>query len=85
MSEKGSSNRTCCPIFCNIAEVDALWEGRCVIVDILKVHLNVSVTDQSFSAFILSKHGKAPLRPSIRLIPVQWLQKKRERVTEDER
>jgi len=67
------SPQTCGAILGDVAEVDSLREYRGVVVDVLKVNLDIGVTHESFSTFVLGKHGEPPLRSTIWLISVQRL------------
>lgn len=67
------SPQTCGAVLGDVAEVDSLREYRGVVVDVLKVNLDVGVTHETFSTLVLGKHGEPPLWSAIRLIPVKRL------------
>lgn len=65
--------RTSRPVFGHVSPVDSLREHRRVVIDVLEVHLDVGVANQSLAAFVLREHGEPPLRSTVGLISVQRL------------
>lgn len=65
--------RTGRSVFGDISPVHSLWEHRRVVVDVFQIHLDVGVTDQTFTAFVLCENGEPPLWSTVGLIPVQRL------------
>jgi hypothetical protein len=50
-----------------------LWEEWCIVVDILEVDLNISISDQPVAPLILGEDCEPPLWPTVRLVTVQRL------------
>lgn len=66
-------------VFSDVSIADVLLKERSIVVDVLKVDLDISVADQTFATLVLSKHRELPAGSSSRLVPVQWLQQQNRR------